>query len=126
MSGFTSWIPDVDSKVAWKMSLVARIQRLMHWTWYHGCLVKAPGCLDLVPGALELVPFLPGEGSVPVSLDFVPWLNGDGSWLPKFTSWLPGLTSGSLGLVPSLLGLCSMVVSRRLLVAGIHFLVPWT
>ena len=48
LPGSTSWSPEFDSMVAlWRC--------LVHWTWFHGCLVKVPGCQDSVPGSLNLV-----------------------------------------------------------------------
>ena len=132
------------------MLLFAQIQLLVHWTWNHGWLVKAPGCLDLLPVALELVPWLSGEGSWLHVFTFL--FPGEGSWLSGFTSCLPGLCSVAWWrfldvwihfldtlLIPRLPGKCycllrfsswctgldSMVAWWRLPVAWIWFLVQW-
>ena len=80
-------------------------------------VVNVPGYMDSIPGSLDLVPSLPGEGPcclelVAGSLDMVPSLLGEGSLFPGFGCWFPRLKS--------------LVSWLRSLVAGIHFLIPWT
>ena len=92
--------------------MVAWINFLLLWTWFHACLEKVPGSPDLVPGCTGIgsivvwrrflvswIDFRVARNlfhgclmKVPDCLDLVP---GSLDLVP----WLPGLSSGSLGMV---------------------------
>ncbi len=83
LSGQGSWLPAFTfrfhrlcSMVASWRFLVAWIQFLDPWTWFHGCLVVAV-CQNSLSGFLNLVPWPPGEDSR----------------LSRFSSCFPGLRS---------------------------------
>ena len=97
--------------------MVAWINFLLLWTWFHASLEKVPGCPDSIPGCAGIGSFVVWRSFlvswihcrvawawfhgcldwflVPWAwfhscLNLAPWLSGEASWLYGYTSWFPG------------------------------------